>query len=314
MPYVDQWNLTVERQIAGDFNLSVGYVGNVGRHLNGGFNVNAAVPGPGSLDSNRPLFNLFAQRYGITGFNQSILDKCDCTSSNYNALQIQGTKRFSQAYSVQSSFTWAKSLDFGQASNLATNQYNARSDYGPSDFDREFVFTLAHTYELPFGPGKKFLHDNAGVTRMLVSGWTFRGISSYNSGLPFSPILSNTSNLNSDQSERPNIINNPTSGIQQDRNLWFNPAAFGTPGLYTFGNASRNSVRGPNFVELDWSISRSFKIRERYGLEFRWEVFNAINRTNLALPSNAVDSSAPGVIQDVQSPMRNMQIGAHLTF
>jgi len=314
MPYVDQWNLTVERQIVGDFNLSIGYVGNIGRHLNGGFNLNAAVPGPGSLDANRPLFNLFAQRYGITGFNQSILNKCDCTSSNYNALQVQGTKRFSQAYSIQASFTWSKAMDFGQASNLATNQYNARSDYGPSDFDREYVFTLAHTFELPFGPGRKFLPNAKGITKALVASWTFRGITSYSSGLPFSPILSNTANLNSDMSERPDVVGNPTSGFDQSRNLWYNPTAYGTPPLYTFGNASRNSLRGPNFFETDWSVSKNFKFRERYGLEFRWEVFNAINRTNLALPSNAVDGSAPGVIQDIGNPMRNMQIGAHLTF
>jgi hypothetical protein len=314
MPYVDQWNFTVERQLVGDLNLSVGYVGNIGRHLNGGFNLNAAVPGPGSLDSNRPLFNLFAQRYGITGFNQSILNKCDCTSSNYNALQVQATKRFSQAYSIQASFTWSKAMDFGQATNLATNQYNAQSDYGPSDFDREYVFTLAHTFELPFGPGKKFLPTAKGIKKALVADWTFRGITSFSSGLPFSPILSNTSNLNSDMSERANVISDPTSGFNQNRSQWYNPAAFGTPALYTFGNASRNSIRGPNYLEMDWSISRNFKFRERYGLEFRWEVFNAINRTNLALPSNAVDGSAPGLIQDVQTPMRNMQIGAHLTF
>ena len=75
-PYVDQWNFTVEHEFASNLDVSLGYVGNVARHLNGGFNLNSAVPGPGPLDPRRPLFNQF-------GITQGIFDKCDCTSSNW---------------------------------------------------------------------------------------------------------------------------------------------------------------------------------------------------------------------------------------
>lgn len=308
LPSVDQWNLTVEREIAPGLNLSIGYLGNLGRHLNGGFGLNAAIPGPGS-DANlrRPLF----QKYGLS---QGIFDKCDCTSSNYNALQVQANRRFTSAYSLLASFSWQKVLDFGEF-GTDFNQYDARSNYGPAGFDREFVFTLAHTLELPFGPGRKFLPGAHGVVRVLVANWSFRGITSYNSGLPFTPSIANQGFLNSpDMTSPPELIGDPGSGFTQSRNLWFNPAAYSTPPLYTFGSAGRNSLRGPNYFEADWSLSKGFKFKERYGVEFRWETFNALNHTNLALPNTTIDSSAGGLITGIASPMRNMQFGVHITF
>jgi hypothetical protein len=313
IPYVDMWNFTVERQIAPDLNLSIGYVGNVGRHLNGGFSLNAAMPGPGA-DANlrRPLF----VKYGLT---QGIFDKCDCTSSNYNALQVQLNKRFSTAYSLVASYSWQKAIDYGEF-GTETNQYNAREDRGPAGFDREFVFTLAHTLELPFGHGRKFVSGGSKFVNGVVSNWAFRGITSYYSGLPFSPSIGNQAFLNSpDMTSRPDLIGDPHVA-NQNQNLWFNPAAYSIPALYTFGNAGRNSIRGPSFFEADWQLAKGFKFTERVGLEFRWDVFNVFNTTNLALPNTQVDSPAGGLISDIQlcstcgTGMRNMQFGAHITF
>ena len=90
-------------------------------------------------------------KFGIT---QGIFDKCDCTSSNYNALQLRAQKRLGTNYTVLASFTYSKTMDFGEF-GTPTDQYNARLDYGPASFDREFVFTLAHTVYLPFGRGRR---------------------------------------------------------------------------------------------------------------------------------------------------------------
>ncbi len=313
IPYVDMWNFTVERQIAPQLNLSIGYVGNIGRHLNGGFGLNAAVPGPGA-DANlrRPLF----VKYGLS---QGIFDKCNCTSSNYNALQVQANKRFSAAYSLLANFSWQKALDFGEF-GTETNQYNARQDYGPAGFDRKFAFTLAHTVELPFGHGRKYLSGGSAFVNSVVGNWAFRGITSYYSGLPFSPSIGNQAFLNSpDMTSRPQLVGDP-SVPNPSANLWFNPAAYGIPPLYTFGDAGRNSLRGPDFLELDWQLAKGFKLTERVGLEIRWDVFNVINRQNLALPNTQIDSPAGGLITDIQvcstcgNGMRNMQFGAHITF
>ncbi len=313
IPYVDMWNFTIEREIAPQLSISVGYVGNVGRHENGGFQLNAAIPGPGAnANLRRPLFI----KYGLT---QGIFDKCDCTSSNYNAFQVQANKRFSTSYSLLANFSWQKALDYGEF-GTETNQYSAQQDYGPAGFDREFVFTLAHTLELPFGHGRRYVSGGSGFVNAVVANWSFRGITSYYSGLPFSPSIGNQAFLNSpDMTSRPDLVGNPNLA-NQTANLWFNPLAYGIPPLYTFGNAGRNSLRGPNFFEADWQLAKGFKFTERVGLELRWDVFNVINRQNLGLPNTQVDSPAGGLISDIQicttcgNGMRNMQFGAHITF
>ncbi len=304
IPYVDQWNFTIERQLPSNVSFSVGYVGNIGRHLNSGENLNAAVPGPGPFDPRRPLFNLF-------GITQGIFDKCDCGSSNYNSLQVRAEKRFGGVYSLLASYTYSKALDFGEF-GTPTDQYNVHLDYGPADFNRRHVFTLAHTLALPFGKGRRYFSSMGRVSEALVGGWNFNGITTYASGLPFSPMLSNTASLNADMSLRPDITGNPLAGISQSRNQWYNPAAFAVPKPFTFGDASRNSLIGPNLFTADLALDKSFKLTERFNLQFRWEVFNALNRTNLALPNNSVDTGSAGLISDIASPMRNMQFGLHL--
>jgi hypothetical protein len=155
MPSVDQWNLMVEHVFPSNLALSAGYVGNVARHLNSGFQMNSAVPGPGPLNPRRPLFNLF-------GLTQGIFDKCDCSSSNYNSIQARAEKRISGTYSVLASYTYSKTLDFGEF-GTPTDQYNARLDYGPASFDRAQVFTLAHIWVLPFGKGHDYFSDATGI-------------------------------------------------------------------------------------------------------------------------------------------------------
>jgi hypothetical protein len=308
IPYADQWNFTVEQAIS-TLNVSIGYVGNIGRHLNGGFGLNAAIPGPGPLDPRRPLF----AKYGLT---QGIFDKCDCTSSNYHALQVRGEKRFGQNYSLLASYTFSKALNFGEF-GTPFNQYDADSNYGPAGFDRTNVFTLAHTLVLPFGRGHRFLSGVGGIARALVEGWQFNGITILESGLPFTPTLNNNASLNSDMSQLPDLVGNPHVG-SQSRDLWFNPSAYAVPAAFTFGNAGRNSLRGPNLFSANWSLGKTFALTERAGLQFRWEVYNAFNRTNLGLPVSGVDAGNAGQITDIQSGptlgMRNMQFGARLTF
>ncbi len=307
IPSVDQWNFTVERSLPSNLTFSAGYVGNVARHLNSGFQINSAIPGPGPFNPRRPLFN----RFGLT---QGIFDKCDCSSSNYNSLQARAEKRFSASYSLLASYTYSKTLDFGEF-GTPTNQYNARLDYGPAIFDRTHVFTLAHTWILPFGKGHRYFSNASGVARALAEGWQFNGITTVESGLPFSPTLANTGSLNSDMSLRPDIIGDPLVGITQNRNEWFNPAAYAVPAPFTFGNAAKNSLRGPNLFTMDLSLSKNFPIRERMNLQFRWEAYNTLNRTNLGQPNTNVDAGGTaGLITDIAVPMRNMQFGARLSW
>lgn len=306
IPYVDSWNFSVERAINNTTSVQVAYVGNIGRHLNGGFDLNTAIPGPGDLNSRRPLY----AKYGLT---QGIFDKCDCTSSNYNALQIRAQKRFSANYSFLASYTWSKTIDFG-AFGTPTNQYDANQDRGVSDFNRTHVFTLSHDVRLPFGKGEHFFSNASGVTNQLVNGWEFIGTSSFYTGLPFSPGLSNTTFLNSDMSSRADVIGDPYAGVPRSRDGWYNPASFAYPNLYTFGNAGRNILTGPGIMNMNWSLVKNFAIREKYNMQARWEVYNAFNRTNMANPDTNVDSGTAGKIFGLNQPMRNMQFALRFSF
>ncbi len=332
IPYVDSYNLTVERVVFTDATLSLAYVGNVGRHLNGGWNLNAPPPGPGPLTSREPLFAAF-------GLSQDIFNKCDCESSDYNALQAKLTKRLSSNYSLLASYTWSKTLDFGEF-GTSTNQNNYRVDHGPALFDRASIFTLGHTALLPFGRGQHYFSDAGSVLNAFIGGWEWTGITTAESGIVFSPGIDAGSLNSRDQNLRPNKVGNPNSGscpggaAVHTVNCWFNPTVYKPPAAYTFGNASRNSLRGPGLFTADWGLDKNFQVRENLKLQLRWEVFNALNVANWANPGGDVTncnsvkknppssgalpaltcSSLPGQITNVSLPMRNQQIGLRFTW
>ena len=324
-PYVDAWNFSLERLLAGDMTATVSYVGNVGRHQRlgvlspRGLPLNQAIPGPGPLNPRRPLFNKF-------GLTQSIGDNSNGGTSSYEALQTKLTKRFSKDYSLLFTYTFSKSLD--SQGGLELNNHLNR---GVADFDRTHVFTAGHIWQLPFGKGKRYLADASRPVDYALGGWQFSGITTYESGWPFSPTLINTSSINADISSpdfRPNRMlsvdpNSVPGG--QNRDHWFNPAAYQVPGPFLFGTAGRNTLRGPNLFTADWSLDKRFAVAEHKELQLRWEVYNVMNRTNLATPTtpgaapgSPIDAGANSVARItnliIGGNMRRMQLGLRFTF
>jgi hypothetical protein len=171
---------------------------------------------------------------------------------------------------------------------------------------------MAHTWELPFGPGRAFLSNLNGVRGMLIAGWQFSGVTTWESGLPFSPTLSNNASLNSDQNTRPDQIGDASAGTPNNRNQWFNPSAYAIPAAFQFGSAARNSQRGPQLFTADWGLAKNFPLTERINLQFRWDVYNSWNNTNLGLPNTNVDTGNAGQITSLAAPLRNMQFGLRL--
>jgi hypothetical protein len=310
IPYVDSYNFTVQHSFRGSLLFSVAYVGNVGRDLNMGWNMNEPIPGPGAFTARQPYFAPF-------GITQTIFDKCDCESSNYNSLQIQATKQFTRNLGFIINYSWNRAFDYGEF-GTNTDQYDTMLDYGPAAFNQTNVLTVGHTYELPFGQGQRFARNIHGVLSEVISGWQWGGFTTLASGEPFSATLSNTSNLNSEMGERPNKIGNPFANTPHDATQWFNPAAYATPTGYVFGNASRDALTGPPVFSADWDLSKNFKIKERANLQFRWDVFNAFNYTNLCQTciNTNTDTPTAGQITNINIfyPMRNMQFGLHLTW
>lgn len=300
---IDMWNFTIQRQLPGDMTVTAAYVGNAVRHIFYRVDYNAARPGPGTIDSRRPM--------SVFGFTTNAYNQSNQSSTGYQGLQLSTQKRFSRGLLFTSSFTWGKTYDFG--SHNPMYNWNANLDRAVQDADRKFVFVSSQVWELPLGPGKRYL-SGKGPMQHLVGGWQISGIETMESGLPFTPILGDNSTLNSDCCTlRPNITGDP-SVPNRDRNSWYNRKAFSVPGQYIFGNSGRNILRGPSLYRVDLALVKAFNIRERAKLELQWEAYNAFNHTNLTNPSAAVDSSTAGRILGVIDIMRRLQLSATLRF
>jgi outer membrane receptor protein involved in Fe transport len=314
---MDSWNFTIERAFAGSTTLSVGYVGAKGTHLSWQYNMNAAPSGVGPLLQRRPFYQLY-------GLSQGINMECNCSDSNYNALQVQINKRFTNFYTVTSNFTWSKALSYS-----TRDPYNRRLDYGPGGnsigaIDRAGVWTTMHLIQIPYGTGFHYGGGSTGLKKAALAGWQFSGITSVESGLAFTPTVSSNVTLNGDYTQVPDRVPGAdpyaVSG-GQNRSQWYNPAAFSIPNCCRPGNASTGMLRGPGIVSADWALWKEFAFaswlnRESTRLQFRWEMFNALNNTNLNNPVASVDSRTAGRITSLIAgyPMRRMEFGLHLAW
>lgn len=305
---VDQWNFAIQHQLNENLSATLTYVGNASRHLFYRRNYNAALPGPGSFNERKPY-----TPYGIT---VPIYNQSNQTSSGYHGLQGQLEKRYSKGVLFTTSFTWGKGYDFGEHNSNnggATAAFAEHLDRAALDYDRAFVFAVGHVWDLPFGPGNRFATGD-GPLRHLVGGWQFSGITRWMSGRPFSPSVGNTASLNSDccglRPDRNGVgtVSNPS------REQWFDKDAFTIPGPYLYGTSGRNILRGPAFFTGDWALSKTFTFTERTRLEFRWEMYNVFNTTNLNNPVTGIDSAIGGMIFGTSHPMRRQQLGLHLYF
>ncbi len=302
--YAEQFNLTVEQEIPeiGSL-LRVAYVGNLGRRLGTSWNLNTAVPGPGTnFNVRRPFYNADPNLGDVTYSTSDGL-------SNYYSLQVSLEKRLSKGITALLGYTYAHAIDdvgtdFGGGTGTPQNVLNRFGDRGNSAFDLRQRFTLSYTYLLP-GPHK-------GALGYALGGWQLNGIIVSQTGLPFT-VASNNSTVNNNTGSRPNCIANATlsSPTIQD---WFNLTAFATPAPYTYGNCGRNTLFGPGRTNFDQSIFKQFHIGDRLMVEFRAEVFNIFNHPQFGQPNATVPSGPAGTITSIVGNPRDMQVSARVVF
>ncbi len=246
----------------------------------------------------------------------------DLGKSRYDALETTLEKRFSEGFTTRAVYTYSNSKDNtgehltanGSSSSLP-NSRDASLWYGYSDFDVRHRFVVNGVWELPLGKGKPFF--KSGIGAALLGGWELTGTSNFRTGRPFTvsqggdPLSVGTFQLTlPDQISNPNLTN-PTI----DR--WFNVQAFQAlpVGAGRFGNQVRNQVRGPRFAALDFAVHRKFPLwNETSNIDFRWEVFNALNRANFGLPTRDITSGSVGTITSLQGDPRVMQFALRINF
>jgi len=167
--YVDTWNFTVQHQFLANLSMSVAYVGNVGRHLYNGYDLNDAMPGQGPIDPRRPLYQEF-------GFENSVSIRAPSGKSAYDALEYVVDKRMSGGYTIHSSFSWQKSLGLSYDCINGQNPYDRNLGYGPTNNDRSLIWTVSHIWQLPYGKGMHWGSNAPKAEQAILGGWVFNGV------------------------------------------------------------------------------------------------------------------------------------------
>jgi hypothetical protein len=311
--YLQQWNFNLQREAIKDFVLTAAYVGSKGTHLQIPEEINGAPFVPGNSTSgninNRRLYQPFA---GVLGLEAN-------GNSTYHALQFSVKKRFGSGYSVLSSYTFSKFIDMiaddghGATGGLGTNPFNWFFDRGISDLNVRHRSVTSFLWELPFARAA------TGLKRAAFGGWQLNGILTLQSGTPFSVSAGTNRSLSGGAGDRADLIGtgDVATYVGSSRGdlvkKYFDTSRFALPALGTFGSAGRNILTGPGFANLDASAFKQFKVSETKDFEFRWEVFNFMNRPNFGNPVGNFSSGQFGQITGAKDP-RIMQVGLKFHF
>jgi hypothetical protein len=339
-PYSPQWSLNVQREIAKNTVIEVGYLGSGGVHLEQNVQPNNSMPG---TTVKRAYFGVtlspeiqaalkFPMSSAVVPVSQVNFFP-HSAQSNYHALALRLEKRYQDGLSLLSSFTWSKAISnapqyrnaggiTGSENSPPQNSFNLSAERSLAYFNAKLRSVTSLVYDLPFGTGHRMMAN--GIPAKILGGWQFSSILQMQSGYPFTinykgdPI--NIGGGSGGVLVRPNQAAGP-NGQPIDPNLpanqrttarWFNTAAFAQP-IASFGNVGRNSMIGPHMVNVDASIARTFRPAEKMAMQFRAEFFNAANHPNYNLIGRIINDPTFGIVQN-QLPPRQIQFALKLSF
>ena len=322
-PYTEEYNLTVEHQFAKGLDVRLGYVGqhnvkqnNASGSGNTAPNINLANPPViGSTVQSTNLVQPFA---GISLNDDPIFH------SSMNSLQLGVHKQYTHGFSVNAEYQWTRVLGTENVENPSGAAPN--DSYGNIAGITPQVLALTYTYSLPFGKNKMFLSNANGFVDKLIDGWQVSGITSFQSGQPFSVTYTAPGSPTGLVSGRANLVPGvPLYPSTKTKFEWFNPAAFTAPTNSSgqvgavYGNSAYDMLWGPRFQNWDMNLEKNTKFGERYNLKLRIDSFNIFNHPNLGNPAAAIsNTSTVGTITSVSgSPSaesRKVELGAKFSF
>jgi hypothetical protein len=294
-PISYQFNLGVQRELARDLVLEVGYIGNVSHHLTANDLSLNQVPPQLITSGNTQLVRPFPQFSNVTWINPSI------GNSTYHAVFVRAEKRMSHGISFLAHYTFSKFLDdveaaseFG-ATGSYMDAYNRRLDKGRSGSDVPHRVVVEALYEF--------------------HGWKFGVLETAESGPDFTVITAaDTTNSFAAGSLRPNLLRDASlSSGQRTVARWFDTSAFVNPTPLTFGNSPRSGLRAAPVVSTDATIERSFHFADRYRVDLRGEFYNLLNHAIFNVPGFTVGAADFGVVTSARAP-RTAQLAARLSF
>lgn len=307
--YASQYNLGVQRRIGREFSIEVDYQGSSGHKLGLFVDQNqpfVTVNNPAVRGNQAPNEQVFP--YPTFG---SLSTGEDVGNSFYNGMVATATYRGHHGV-FQASYTLGRSLDdkssfFGSLSDRAglADSRDIRADWGPSAFDVRHRFVAYYVLDLPVGPGHRLLGWNNGINREVIGGWQISGITTIQSGTPFT-VFNNSQDFSgfNQFNDRPDYICGtalPQNNLQPDNA--FDKSCFSArPPTGRIGTTGRDQFYGPGLINFDFTAAKNFVIHERLNFQFRTDFFNLFNNVNFANPvSNQSSASFGRIIQTVGS-------------
>jgi carboxypeptidase family protein len=348
-PTLVSWSLRIERELSPNTAFAIGYVGSHGYHELIGVDANEPVPTicpaspcPATFPANFPAplagqpipAGTFYIPAGTPRANPALANTWTWFSrgdSSYHALQTEVRHRFSHGLTFRGVYTFAKTLDDGDSLNqttagnapgLVSNPFNLAADKGLATFHVKHIAVMDALYALPFGRGARFASDLGRWGNAVVGGWSVASIITAQSGFPFTPQLSYNPSNNGDTRNPVRPFRDPTfTGpvVLGNPSQWFNPKAFlaPPPNSGSYGDLGRDTFIGPGLATWDFSVLKDVAFRENFGLQFRAEIFNLLNRANFNTPNLIVFtpsgiSGTAGAITSTATTSRQVQFGLKL--
>lgn len=286
IPTSIQYNLSLEHQLAAETVLSVTYAGSRGYHL--ARDVNPQIPAPFVNAAGRLAFPQAVLNPSLSDGDLVLWD----TLSFYNSLQVEFERRFSQGLRFKSAFTWSKAIDEGVDVNSS-----------PTGLDDQSLVPTDHRFDrslAPFHVGRQLVvnwsweiprTDYRGVAGGLLNGWQLLGIVQVADGSPFTAVSGFEQSFQPggiEDSERPDLVGPSNNPVLGGPDQYYDPLAFELQPEGVLGTLGKNTLIGPGFATVDFSVFKNFNVTEGSRLQFRAEFFNLLNRANFALPDNSL--------------------------
>jgi len=308
--YSEQFNLALQRELGSNFTLEAAYIGNKSHHLSyeiGDINFDFTQQAEGFINPN------LGKIQGLT----------DLGWGEYDGLQVKLTKRVSHNLNFLASYTYSHGLDNGPSpfnlglnSNFPQNPYDLNAEVASSDIDIRHSFVFSGLYHLPIGRGQKFFGNVGRAPDMILGGWQLNAIFFMHTGTPVNVVRG--APLTTCPGVRPNLVGDPTiPRSQRTLDKYFNAAAFSSTNLTGCepGDAGRNLITGPGYINLDSSLFKEFELREGIKLQTRFEFFNTLNTPHFENPDGVESDGTFGQIPaKVGNNMRIMQVAAKFIF
>lgn len=314
-PYVQSWNLSVQRALPLGVTLEAAWVGNHGLKFPSGNDINS--PNPNAAGQ-----NLIPQARRPLQSWSSITVQLPIGDSTYNSLQVKAERRFSRGLQLLNSFTWSRTMDNYCGPQEAPNncglqdwRSNLNGEWSVSSLDQPWNNVTSIVWQLPFGKKQRWLSKTPAAINSLLGGWRLTAISQAHSGEVINLIYTPSTQFNVGVTQRPNVIGS-IYPAERSINRYFDPTTVVIPTDPTkpFGNAGRNLGRSDATFTTDLGLHKSFSLPgEKAKMDLRAESFNVFNRTNFAPANGDRASGAFGTIRSTFAP-RRLQVSLRLAW